>query len=64
LSTRGAGVSAHIILRSTGEKERKKLRYNIDTLRRRGRRRRGGRGLSLNYNGAGERINVKERKEL
>jgi hypothetical protein len=62
LSTRGAGVSAHIILRSTGEKERKKLRYNIDTLRRR--RRRGGRGLSLNYNGAGERINVKERKEL
>jgi hypothetical protein len=63
LSTRGAGVSAHIILRSTGEKERKKLRYNIDTLRRR-RRRRGGRGLSLNYNGAGERINVKERKEL
>jgi hypothetical protein len=61
LSTRGAVVSAHIILRSTGEKERKKLRYNIDTLRR---RRRGGRGLSLNYNGAGERINVKERKEL
>jgi hypothetical protein len=64
LSTRGAGVSAHIILRSTGEKERKKLRYNIDTLRRRRRRGGRGRGLSLNYNGAGERINVKERKEL
>ena len=64
MSTRGAGVSAHIILRSTGEKERKEENL-VTIISTRCKRKRGGRSgerekISLNYNGAGERIRKEE----